>query len=170
MPAATNFEWEPIVGRTPSQPYTGPLYDHTKGKNGKGQYMFTEAGGNFAKHAMLDTPQMRMHKIRFAYSMYGATMGSLHFDVILPSGLVLTDFAPPVKGNQGIDWKVMTISLARLTARRPPAAPPPAVPPPFCLLAPRRALVSRRSIVPRLGCVFGRARTSRGGAWLRPIA
>lgn len=130
MPAATNFEWEPIVGRTPSQPYTGPLYDHTKGKNGKGQYMFTEAGGNFAKHAMLDTPQMRMHKIRFAYSMYGATMGSLHFDVILPSGLVLTDFAPPVKGNQGIDWKVMTISLARLTARRPPAAPPPAAPPP----------------------------------------
>ena len=57
-------------------------------------------------------------------------MGIASRILLLPSGLVLTDFAPPVKGNQGIDWKVMTISLARLTARRPPAAPPPAAPPP----------------------------------------
>ncbi|XP_077864149.1 MAM and LDL-receptor class A domain-containing protein 1-like [Saccoglossus kowalevskii] len=74
-----SFDWTRMSGPTESRA-TGPDHDHTKGKDGEGYYLYTEATKDFEKTARLTVypqPPTSMSCISFYYHMYGSTVGSL---------------------------------------------------------------------------------------------
>lgn len=94
---------------------TGPSIDFNPGMPG-GNYIYLEASnGCTAKTAMItssciDLSGTTYPQMTLAYHMYGANMGSLHFDVLL-NGTWTNDFAPAISGNQGNQWNQLTIPL-----------------------------------------------------------
>lgn len=98
-------DWLVDVGGTPSSA-TGPIVDHTLG-TAEGHYLYTESSGCNNVSAELLSPVLTVAGstapgIRFWYHMYGATMGTLHVDVIEdPNGTPVrtNDVIPAVTGN-----------------------------------------------------------------------
>lgn len=77
-------DWLAEDGSTPSST-TGPDVDHTLG-TGTGKYVYTESSGCnlVSAHLVSDIfsfANLSAPKVRFWYHMFGATMGTMHFDV-----------------------------------------------------------------------------------------
>lgn len=82
--AQAGTDWLSEDGSTPSTD-TGPDLDHTLGTS-QGKYAYVETSGcnNVSAHFVSDIfsfASLSAPKVRFWYHMYGATMGTMHFDV-----------------------------------------------------------------------------------------
>ena len=102
IPAESTIPFSWNTGGTQSSG-TGPSGSKTKA--GTGYYLYAEAlSGNPMQtmpiYALLDSPNVRIASISFWYNMYGATMGSLHFDVVV-DGEAKLDIVDPIDGDQG---------------------------------------------------------------------
>ena len=109
-----NIDWRVDSDGTPSVD-TGPSIDHTVGTSA-GMYLYLEASNGCTNQtAHLSTPcidiPLGTTELRFWYHLYGASIGSLHIDVLESEGWQL-NFSPAIVGNQGNTWleKVVDIS------------------------------------------------------------
>ncbi|XP_031558696.1 uncharacterized protein LOC116295106 [Actinia tenebrosa] len=92
---------------------TGPMSDHT---TGKGYYLYMESSSP-AKHgdqAILTSPTLTSSKtgsqcLKFYYTMYGNTMGSLEVRLHRPGSPTRNIFFK--KGNQGTPWHLGTATI-----------------------------------------------------------
>lgn len=95
---------------------TGPSYDHTTGTN-DGKYLYLEPSvACFNKMAILSMPCIDLTNavipaLDFWYHAYGADIGSFHIDLFDGSDIIL-DYAEPISGNHGDEWKNMTVDLS----------------------------------------------------------
>lgn len=106
-------DWRTQDGPTPSQD-TGPSVDHNPG-TANGNYLYTEASNCFNQLAVLVSPCIDLTtatspEFEFWYHMYGATMGTMHIDVLFNDVWQL-DVIPPLSGNQGNQWNQAIINL-----------------------------------------------------------
>ena len=109
-----DIDWIVNRGASPTAA-TGPTTDHTTGL-ALGKYIYLESSGNcYNVEADLISPCFDLTTastamLTFWYHMYGATMGSLHVDVIGESQ-VANDIIPVRSGDQGNLWKKDSINL-----------------------------------------------------------
>lgn len=113
--AQAGVDWNVDVGGTPSSS-TGPSIDHTLGTS-TGKYVYTETSGcnNVTGHLVSDIydfSALSAPKIRFWYHMYGATMGTMHFDVDTSGiGNWILDITPSWTDNVDL-WQMRTVDLS----------------------------------------------------------
>ncbi len=87
--SGNGFIWSTISGETPSND-TGPLTDNTTSTT-SGTYIYTEASGsNPGNVAEFISPCININslnaELKFAYHMFGSSIGELHIDVETSSG------------------------------------------------------------------------------------
>lgn len=108
-----DMDFSVIRDTTPSS-LTGPHFDYSLGYPGNGKYLYVEASGNYSKTADLLSPVFVMDSLqnpvlRFAYHMYGVSMGNLTLEVIV-NGHGHDIWSQ--KGSTGIfAWQIKTIDL-----------------------------------------------------------
>jgi hypothetical protein len=114
-----NLDFVADSGRTPSGS-TGPNGVDSNPGSSTGKYLYMEtscnSNGNIANllSPIFDLSARNGTGVSFAYHMYGATNGSLHFDTSLNGGTSFTnDFEAAIVGNQGNQWLVKTIDLSQ---------------------------------------------------------
>lgn len=118
--AQAGTDWLVEDGATPSTS-TGPDVDHTLGTSG-GKYMYTETSGcnNVSAHLVsdiLDFSALSAPKVEFWYHMYGATMGTMHFDVDTTGlGNWVLNVTPQWTDNNNI-WQQKIVNLAAYAGR-----------------------------------------------------
>lgn len=108
-----DFDFRTNSGTTPSN-NTGPSADHTTGNN-SGKYLYLETSSCFEQTADLYSPCIDLSggvtpKASIWYHMNGATMGELHFDLLV-DGELIEDVIPFVQFNQGNSWRQANINL-----------------------------------------------------------
>ncbi len=106
-------DWRTDENDTPSSG-TGPATDHDPGTT-SGNYLYLEASSCFNSEALLISPcidlsGVTLPRLRYAYHMYGAAMGTLHVDVFDGQQWHL-DVTPAVQGNQGNQWHTNIVYL-----------------------------------------------------------
>jgi hypothetical protein len=95
---------------------TGPSGDHTTGTS-DGKYLYLEPSvACFNKMAILSMPCIDLTDavspaLDFWYHAYGADIGRFHIDIFNGSDIIM-DYAQPISGNQGDEWKNMTVDLS----------------------------------------------------------
>lgn len=115
-----NTNWLVDINGTASSP-TGPTAnggaDHNPGVAG-GKYVYTESSSCLNATANLVSPyydftSLSSPYVEFWYHMYGATMGTMHFDVDTTQGAGswITDYIPSWTDNQDL-WQQQLVSLA----------------------------------------------------------
>lgn len=112
-----DIDWRIDRGGTPSTG-TGPTVDFNPGTNA-GNYAYTEASSCFGNTAILisDCIQLdRAYRFNVGYHASGNAVGSLHLD-ILAGGAWTLDLVPPISGNQGTTWQVLSADLAAFTGQ-----------------------------------------------------
>lgn len=102
--AVRNAPWTLRKGFTPSFD-TGPTGDHT---TGKGYYLYVESSSlSRGQEARLVSPNLPAQRegqcLKFYYSMYGSTMGTLKVQIKKSNGNSWLIFYK--SGNQGTGWK-----------------------------------------------------------------
>lgn len=109
-----DVDWRVFSGSTVSTG-TGPSLDANPGTS-TGKYIYLETSGScVAQEGLLLSPCLDLTSavspvFRFAYHMFGASMGSLHVDVDAGSGWVL-DVVPAISGDQGNIWIYQDVDL-----------------------------------------------------------
>jgi len=109
------IDWRPLNGITPTQG-TGPIGDHTTGTI-EGKFLYLEASGEcFNREAVLMSPCIDLTgysspTMSLWYNMYGADIGSLHFDVIY-NGKLIKNVTDPLYGEQGSNWLEKLVDLS----------------------------------------------------------
>ena len=112
----STFQWLVKNGGTPSS-NTGPVIDHTLG-NALGIYCYTEASTAAGTAELIspciDLTTMLNPKLTFWYHMYGASIGSMHIDIL--SGGSWTNDIYVITGQQQTyqteAWRDVTIDIS----------------------------------------------------------
>ncbi len=113
-----DIDWRPYSGSTNSI-NTGPSTDHTTGTS-SGQYLYLEASvACFNKTAILSLPCIDLTNavspaLDLWYHAYGAEIGIFHVDLFNGSDII-HDITEPISGNQGNEWKNLTVDLSNYT-------------------------------------------------------
>ena len=114
----TNTVWDDFDFRTNSgstaSSATGPSNDHTTG-NSTGNYLYIESSACFEQTAELFSPCLDLTnavspEASIWYHMYGASMGELHFDVLV-DGELIEDAIPVLRFDKGDIWRKATIDM-----------------------------------------------------------
>lgn len=110
-----DIDWRTDAGGTTSSS-TGPSADYDLGTS-SGNYLYLEASGAcYSKLASLISPCIDLTGLlcadyKFAYHMYGSSMGELHVDVIAKD-TIFEDVINPFIGNKGDMWHLDSIDLS----------------------------------------------------------
>ncbi|MDP5171342.1 MAG: PKD domain-containing protein, partial [Bacteroidia bacterium] len=113
------IDWRVNNGTTPSGS-TGPSFDHTSGSP-SGKYLYLEASNNcYNSEAILTSPCVFLGTtqkpvLSLWYHMYGSDMGSLHIDIF--DGEAWQQDVAVVAGEQGDEWKQLTVDLSYIDAQ-----------------------------------------------------
>jgi hypothetical protein len=108
------IDWRTFGGSTPTGG-TGPAFDKTTGTN-EGNYVYLEPSVFCTnRKAILLSPTFDLTgaegaSLSFWYHMWGNTVGSLQLDAYA-NNTIYYDLIPPIRGNQGNEWKQITIPL-----------------------------------------------------------
>ncbi|XP_067033839.1 MAM and LDL-receptor class A domain-containing protein 1-like isoform X2 [Acropora muricata] len=109
-----DFDWRRFSKRTPSG-NTGPSFDHTKGRNKNGHFIYIETSNPLRrgqKALLLVKLEGKSFCMRFWYHMYGSGIGSLKImrvikntdDDKIPAATDFTSIEWQKQGNQGNRW------------------------------------------------------------------
>ncbi|XP_015752026.1 PREDICTED: MAM and LDL-receptor class A domain-containing protein 1-like [Acropora digitifera] len=109
-----DFDWRRFSKRTPSG-NTGPSFDHTKGRNKNGHFIYIETSNprtRGQKALLLVKLEGKSFCMRFWYHMYGSGIGSLKImrviknidDDKIPAATDFTSIEWQRQGNQGNRW------------------------------------------------------------------
>lgn len=95
---------------------TGPSADYS----GTGNYVFIESSSCFNNTSYLNSPNydfssLTIPQVTFWYHLYGATTGSLDLEISTDNGATWTSVWS-LSGDQGDEWKEVTVSLAAYTS------------------------------------------------------
>lgn len=106
-------DWRTDENDTPTSA-TGPATDFTPGTT-TGNYLYLESSSCSNSEALLLSPCIDLSgvilpRLRYAYHMYGATMGSLSVDVFDGEEWHL-NITPVVQGDQGNTWRTTIVNL-----------------------------------------------------------
>lgn len=108
-----NIDWRVDEGGTPSAG-TGPSVDYNPG-TATGNYVYLEAsGGCVNQTAILESQCMIVdqgYDFKYAYHMFGTTMGTLHTDLFV-DGLWQEDVITAISGNKGNVWNIAVVDLS----------------------------------------------------------
>jgi len=109
-----DIDWRTWSGETYSFE-TGPQFDHTTGTS-SGKYLYLEPSVScYFREAILSMPCIDLTEgvspaFTVWYHAYGADMGRLHVD-LFDGTQIIRDIVEPVVGNQGDEWRDLTIDL-----------------------------------------------------------
>lgn len=106
-------DWRTDENDTPTTG-TGPATDYAPGTTA-GNYLYLESSSCSNSEALLLSPCIDLSgvvlpRLRYAYHMYGATMGSLRVDIFDGEQWHL-DITPVVQGDQGNVWRTNIVNL-----------------------------------------------------------
>ncbi len=117
---ATNdgAEWFVDEGGTSSL-NTGPSQDHNPGTSA-GNYLYTETSGCNNSSALLISPTFDFSllsnpTVEFWWHMFGAAMGTMHFDLDTGTGVWIQDVIPSWTANTN-QWQNRQVNLTNLAA------------------------------------------------------
>eukprot|EP00118_Oscarella_pearsei_P003168 m.13253 g.13253 ORF g.13253 m.13253 type:complete len:3799 (+) comp24600_c0_seq1:127-11523(+) len=115
-PLYDDIDWQLRAGRTPSF-NTGPSSDHTLGTS-QGHYIYIETSGVSAgSYAALESPVFQKSgfdcELSFAYSMFGAGIGSLQLYVVQGGSQREVWFR---SGDQGSSWHIGKVYLGTMAS------------------------------------------------------
>lgn len=111
------IDWRIDRGGTPSV-NTGPTVDFNPG-TATGNYAYLEASSCFGQQGNLISECIQLdqpYTLNIGYHAAGGSVGSLHLD-IFENGAWTQDLVPPISGNQGTNWQVLSANLAPFTGQ-----------------------------------------------------
>lgn len=112
-----DIDWRIDNGGTPST-NTGPDVDFNPG-TATGNYAYIEASSCSGQTAILlsDCIQLdQAYRVNIGYHATGNAIGSLHLDILI-GGVWTLDLVPPINGDQGNVWRVLSADLAAFTGQ-----------------------------------------------------